>query len=246
MKVIVPIKLTDTLVFNKQCESYSCIGSKVVLAVRLILGCCLQEQCCNHLYRYEQESLAPAQMADFVSLVELLQTRQEELHSLEFLNLFRFVIYASRLKDDILLVQPAEHSPDTAPQLLPASVRAFLSNVCGFSLEMTDLCWTGLKGVVWSNSCVRMTESFDGFKEHGERHGLGLFSSELHTTTVGINTLAVSWPLYPPEHMCRNSLCMRSAKGLALKKAEQRQGVLYTLASGALAIWSVHLYCESE
>jgi len=115
-------------------------------------------------------------MADLVSLVGLLQDRQEELHSLEIANLFRFVIYASRLKNDILLVQAAEHSPDTAPQLLPASVRTFLSAVCGFSLEMTDLCWTGLKGVIWSNSFTRTIESLDGFKEHGERHGLGLFS----------------------------------------------------------------------
>jgi hypothetical protein len=125
-------------------------------------------------------------MADFVSLVGLLQARREELHSLEFLNLFRFVIYASHLKNDILLVQPAGHPPDIAPQLLPASVRAFLSVVCGFSLEMTDLCWTGLKGAVWSNSCARTIESLDGFKEHGERHGLGQFSFYIYGA-LGIN-----------------------------------------------------------
>jgi len=30
-----------------------------------------------------------------------------------------------------------------------------------------------------------------------------------------------------------------------LKKAEQRQAVLYTLNDGPLLVWSIHLYCES-
>jgi len=38
--------------------------------------------------------------------------------------------------------------------------------------------------------------------------------------------------------------CRHRNKGLALKKVEQLQAVLYTLDCGALPVWSIHLYCE--
>lgn len=51
--------------------------------------------------------------------------------------------------------------------------------------------------------------------------------------------------IYPEQRYCLNPDCQRTQKGLSLKKAEQRQAVLYTLDNGPLPVWSVHLYCES-
>ncbi|EDR09734.1 uncharacterized protein LACBIDRAFT_319162 [Laccaria bicolor S238N-H82] len=46
--------------------------------------------------------------------------------------------------------------------------------------------------------------------------------------------------LYPPSSCCSNVDCLHTKE---LKKAEQRQVVIYTLASSACPAWSVHLYC---
>lgn len=40
--------------------------------------------------------------------------------------------------------------------------------------------------------------------------------------------------IHPPQHHCINPDCQRTQKGLALKKAEQRQAVLYTLDYGPI------------
>lgn len=56
--------------------------------------------------------------------------------------------------------------------------------------------------------------------------------------------ILVSDSIYPPVHICTMIGCHRTGRGLALNKAEQRQALLYTLAKGALPVWSVHLYCE--
>src|SRR6267378_2547633 len=52
--------------------------------------------------------------------------------------------------------------------------------------------------------------------------------------------------IYPPSQMCLDRSCIRNQKKLALKKTEARQAVLFTMASGAVPVWSVHLICESE
>lgn len=46
--------------------------------------------------------------------------------------------------------------------------------------------------------------------------------------------------------MCRNQDCLRNQRGQLLKKAEQRQAILYTFDKGALAAYTVHLYCECK
>jgi len=52
--------------------------------------------------------------------------------------------------------------------------------------------------------------------------------------------------IYLPSHLCQNPSCSRALKQLAIKKTEARQAVLFTLASGAVPVWSVHLVCERE
>ena len=50
--------------------------------------------------------------------------------------------------------------------------------------------------------------------------------------------------IYPRSHYCKTQDCERSQR-IALKKAESRQCVLFTM-NGPIPVWSVHLYCESE
>src|ERR1700722_2914027 len=56
--------------------------------------------------------------------------------------------------------------------------------------------------------------------------------------------LASSQTLYPPSHQCQNADCNRNSRGLRLQKAEQHQGVLYTLNDGSLPVWVIRLYCQ--
>jgi hypothetical protein len=49
--------------------------------------------------------------------------------------------------------------------------------------------------------------------------------------------------LYPPHQTCLTEGCPVRTKASVLKKAEQRQIVLYTLDHGPIATYSIHLYC---
>ena len=116
-------------------------------------------------------------MAELLQLLELLRTNADALTTITLANLFHFVTYATRLKDDILLPQPAVYSPLVAPELLPQSVLHFLSSACGFSLETMEHCWTILKDIIWHSdnfspegtnfeACARV------FLAHGHTFGL--------------------------------------------------------------------------
>jgi hypothetical protein len=60
---------------------------------------------------------------------------------------------------------------------------------------------------------------------------------------VDILTLAYH-TFYPPHHICTRADCVRTSKGLLLKKAQTRQIVLYTLDYGAVPAYAISLYCE--
>ncbi|EDR07736.1 uncharacterized protein LACBIDRAFT_298235 [Laccaria bicolor S238N-H82] len=159
-------------------------------------------------------------MAELEQLLELLRTNADALNTLTLSNLFCFVSYASCLKDDILLPQPSPVSPSTAPDLLPASIQKFLASACGFSEATTERCWSILKDTIWNSAD---------------------FAPE---ACIQYQLFTVPRSIYPLQHHCINPNCQRTQKGLALKKAEQRQAVLYMLDSGPIPVWSVHLYCE--
>jgi hypothetical protein len=53
-----------------------------------------------------------------------------------------------------------------------------------------------------------------------------------------------SHTIYPLQQTCENIHCPKRLKCNTLKKAEQREAVLYTLDKGALPAYVVHLYCE--
>jgi hypothetical protein len=71
----------------------------------------------------------------------------------------QFVIYAGKLKDDILLVQSATHAPSVPPSILPQSVAMFLAKAHGIpSNKQIELCWELLKDMIWNNKPVVSAE----------------------------------------------------------------------------------------
>ncbi|KAF8347656.1 hypothetical protein F5887DRAFT_864218, partial [Amanita rubescens] len=81
-------------------------------------------------------------------------------------------------------------------------------------------CWDILKSVIWYEAgSFSSSDSEEYFAQHG------------------------SQTLYPPQHTCPNPSCTHA--GRALKKAEQRQVVVFTLDRGAIPARSVHLYCSA-
>ncbi|KAF8886257.1 hypothetical protein CPB84DRAFT_1685162 [Gymnopilus junonius] len=164
-------------------------------------------------------------MSELLQLLELLRCNADALNTLTLGKVFRFVTYAAHLKDDILLPQPATLSHSIAPELLPRTVIHFLSTACDISVQTTERCWSILKDLIWSsNDFAPEGSNFEACERVFLAH--------------------VPCSIYPSQSHCLNPDCQRNQKGLALKKAEQRQAVLYTLDNGPLPVWSVHLYCE--
>jgi hypothetical protein len=90
-------------------------------------------------------------------------------HGLKWKQIFDFITFASRLKDPILLAQPAGISVDEAPAVLPPSVAAFLGSSCNLTPPAVENCWKILKITVWEYSESKVETAF---AEHGVKHGL--------------------------------------------------------------------------
>ncbi|KAG2029274.1 hypothetical protein BDR03DRAFT_881284, partial [Suillus americanus] len=156
------------------------------------------------------------------SVLEMLQLLHHELPICSpptFSTIFRFIMLASGLKDDILLVQAASHHPDSAPLALSPAIKLFLAGSCDISESDVDTYWKALRNTIW--------------------HGDGGASS---TADMDDIWLTAPRPLFPPHHTCQTRDCPAHVQGTILKKA-QRQVVLYTLDNGPIATYSVHLYC---
>ncbi|KAF8237251.1 hypothetical protein L208DRAFT_1517689, partial [Tricholoma matsutake] len=159
---------------------------------------------------------------DFEELVQ-------QLHGLIFFQglkwkqIVDFVTLASRLKDPILLAQPAGISVTEAPAVLLPSVAAFPASSCNLAPPAVESCWKIVKTTVWKYSESKVETAF---AEHGVKHSL------------------TSWTFYPPHQTCQNIGCAQHAKGQPLKKAKPREVMFYTQNKGVLPAYSVHLYCD--
>jgi hypothetical protein len=86
-------------------------------------------------------------------------------------TIVHFVNLASRLKDDILLTQPAFVSPLQPPSTLPPSARQFLSDACGLPPPDIDCCWDTLKGVIWEPLNLPQDRVERDFTNYGHSRG---------------------------------------------------------------------------
>ncbi|KAG2012844.1 hypothetical protein CC2G_009809 [Coprinopsis cinerea AmutBmut pab1-1] len=162
-------------------------------------------------------------------LHHLLQSLSKDTQEkLQFKDLLRFLVLASRIKDDILLAQPASWPPHVPPHAIPIAAVEFLSRACPLPLDTVNTLWQHFRSTVW-NDMHTITGSgsvLASFVEHGKENGFSYRT------------------LYPPNKRCPNEGCPRTARGLSMTKAQQRQVLLLT-ERGTLPTWSVHLECEA-
>jgi hypothetical protein len=188
-------------------------------------------------------------MSEIFPLVRLLQSyanlRNPVIITLE--QLIKFVAYSSRLKDDILLVQPSSYPASQTPILSPA-IQLFLSDACSIPLDAVPHFWAALANVSWSTNLE--LSSKDGVFEAAYAafgHTRGICTSVVKPIPrIHVHFI---WPtafqtIAPPSHYCLNTSCRRYQQ--MIKKCEVRKAVLFTAGRGAIPVHSLHLYCECE
>lgn len=169
------------------------------------------------------------------------------LQSISLNNLLLFLSTAARLKNDILLGQLSDQPPSVPPEILPIAAQHFLSHACDLPLTTVPTCWSVFKDIIWNDAQVTsiLCPPVSTFHDHGICHG---FSMSFFTVFSLLHSpfpfLLASRSLYPPDQFCSSPGCPRTAKGMRMMHAEQRQAVLYTVANGPLPVHSVHLYCQ--
>ena len=88
-------------------------------------------------------------MSELQNLVNLLSTSGQPPVSFE--QLVKFVAFASRLKNEILLVQPAAFNlVGFSCPILPPSVQEFLSDACLIALPSINILWKFLAQTTWN------------------------------------------------------------------------------------------------
>jgi hypothetical protein len=104
----------------------------------------------------------------------LLQHLQQELSNqsadISLHQLFSFVTLISRLRDDILLAQPANVSASVAPAILPPVIVEFISSCCDLPEDAVDCIWGVLKDMVWNGGYHQ--DTLGSFFKHGLERGL--------------------------------------------------------------------------
>jgi len=181
-----------------------------------------------------------------MSELELLARFQP---SVDLQKVLSFVIYASQLRNDIILAQPGSYNPNNRPArpFLPPTIEEFIATVVAIPRELVPSLWEALSDLcMHSNLHQEVNDVSQGkvFEAHGHSRGISeclLLYNYLFASFVS-NFPSAYQTLYPRSHFCENRSCDRAGR-LALKKAETRQCVLFTM-SGAKPIWSIHLYCE--
>jgi hypothetical protein len=89
-------------------------------------------------------------MSEILNLSQLLSSSGQP--PVAFEQLVKFVAFASRLKNDILLAQPATYIPagDSRRPVLPPTIQEFLSEACSISLPSVIIIWEVLAQTAWN------------------------------------------------------------------------------------------------
>jgi hypothetical protein len=80
-----------------------------------------------------------------------------------------FVRLATRLKDEILLLQRPGHNPEEPPDRLPENVSEFLGNAVKIPDEYIEGCWNVFRQLVWHRDASRDSAGADTrlFRQYG-------------------------------------------------------------------------------
>jgi hypothetical protein len=89
-------------------------------------------------------------MSELSTLSQLLISSAQPPVALE--QLIKFVAFASRLKDDILLAQPAAFLAENRRPVLPPSIQGFLSDACSIPLTSINIIWKVVFQTAWNTN----------------------------------------------------------------------------------------------
>ncbi|KAJ6592961.1 hypothetical protein B0H19DRAFT_1279753 [Mycena capillaripes] len=127
-----------------------------------------------------------------------------------------FVRLAAQLKDEIVLAQPANYDPNTAPSETPKHVQSFLGCATDMPDNFVSGCWTAFCNTIWT------------YNKSGSSNG--------RDPEIGTNTLPACKTMY-------NSW-MSQFKPTTREKDGLRKIILFTLSDGACAMYAAHLHCS--
>jgi hypothetical protein len=109
-------------------------------------------------------------------LVDVLQrlVHHPSLNTITLDEVYRYTRFVLHLKESILLAQPIEQSSsDVAPDFLPRSIAAFLSDALGLPEDGIEESWDIVKDYVWKCEKVELTkDDYEAFKEYGWARGV--------------------------------------------------------------------------
>lgn len=105
------------------------------------------------------------------ALLQQLQLNPDLFQALTLSQIFNFISLASRLKDDILLTQPAKVPATHPPTVLPPTITTFLGKACNLPQAHVEQCWDILKDTIWDPATVSQN-SDSAFPQHGYHSGL--------------------------------------------------------------------------
>jgi hypothetical protein len=117
-------------------------------------------------------------MSEFQRLFDVFRAQPSLSAGLTLDQVVCFVVYATCLRNDILLVQPADHLPEHVPDFLPHSVESFLSQACSIHVEFIPALWGALHETVWRGTFGKFLEKephLSVFSQYGHNHGLCMF-----------------------------------------------------------------------
>ena len=91
-------------------------------------------------------------MSEILPIVQLLHhyANLQPPVTITFEQLIKFIAYSSRLKDDLLLVQPSSYSLAQGLPILSPAIQLFLSEACSIPLDAIRRVWVALANVAWT------------------------------------------------------------------------------------------------
>ena len=91
-------------------------------------------------------------MSEILPIVQLLNhyANLQPPVTITFEQLIKFIAYSSRLKDDLLLVQPSSYSLSQGLPILSPAIQLFLSEACSIPLDAIPQVWVALANVAWT------------------------------------------------------------------------------------------------
>ena len=114
-------------------------------------------------------------MSDLQGLLPLLTSSGQP--PVTFVQLVRFIAFASRLRNEILLVQPGSFQLVGHSQpILPPSIQEFISQTCFIPLPSVNIIWNFLAQTAWTIDLdiipARGPNFPSIFAEHGHSRGI--------------------------------------------------------------------------